>query len=81
LEVNQPVLYLGDWDWCGRQIEDATRRTLNEHAWGGATVNRALRRWERVALTADQVAAYDLPVISKPDHRYRPASLLRRRGD
>jgi hypothetical protein len=73
LRANQRVLYLGDWDWCGHQIEDATRRTLNEYAFGAPKVNRLLRQWERVALTAEQVDAYDLPVISKLDRRYRPA--------
>lgn len=67
LEAGQRVLYLGDWDHCGNQIEDATRRTLAEYS-GGVHV----RPWERIALTAEQVEDNDLPVISKPDHRYRP---------
>ena len=37
LEAGQRVLYLGDWDHCGHQIEAATKRTLIEHsAWWGA---------------------------------------------
>ncbi len=61
---SRPVLYLGDWDWSGGQIETATQRTLTKHA--GRTLS-----WERVALTADQVAARpELPVIVKRDKRY-----------
>jgi hypothetical protein len=65
LEPGQRILYLGDWDWCGRQIEENTRRTLEERT--GLALD-----WERVALTAQQVEENDLPVISKPDRRYRP---------
>jgi hypothetical protein len=28
--------------------------------------------WHRVALTAEQLEQYDLPIIKKPDRRYRP---------
>jgi hypothetical protein len=28
--------------------------------------------WTRLAITARQVEAYDLPVISKPDNRFKP---------
>jgi hypothetical protein len=78
LQPGQRVLYLGDWDWCGRQIEEATRRTLIEHSddWDDYLddldddVDQDL--WERVALTAEQVRVNDLPVISKPDRRYKP---------
>jgi len=86
LEVGQRVLYLGDWDWCGHQIEAATKGTLIEHAplWGAA-----LRAgdWERVALTDEQVEEHDLPVISKPtgatgrggtSMRWRPRRWVRR---
>jgi hypothetical protein len=59
LEAGQRALYLDDFDWCGQQIEAATRRTLDEHS-----------PWERIALTAEQVARYDLPVIQKLDRRY-----------
>ena len=36
LRAGQRVLYLGDWDHCGHQIEAASRDTLVEHAraWG-----------------------------------------------
>jgi hypothetical protein len=56
------VLYLGDWDWCGHQIEENTRAVL-ERAAGPL-------RWERLALTEDQVDAYRLPKIIKHDKRY-----------
>jgi hypothetical protein len=68
--ATQRVLYLGDWDWQGRQIEEATRRTLIEHS--GLRGDQLARRWERVALTEAQVRDNDLPIIQKPDHRYRP---------
>lgn len=32
LQTGQRILYVGDWDWCGRQIEEHTRRTLAEHS-------------------------------------------------
>lgn len=82
LQAGQRVLYIGDWDWCGRQIEEHTRRTLIEHSddWAdldddlddldGDDLDREL--WERVALTRQQVDHNDLPVISKPDRRYKP---------
>ena len=66
LEPEQRVLYVGDWDWCGHQIEDNTRRTLAEHT------GVLERPWERIALTAEQVEEHNLPVISKPDRRYKP---------
>jgi hypothetical protein len=65
LQPGQRVLYVGDFDWCGRQIEDHTRRTLIERTGED-------RSWERVALTEAQVRDNDLPVISKADNRYRP---------
>lgn len=78
LTPGQRVLYLGDWDWCGRQIEEASRRTLTERRFGGGvrmpeSVRAGLFPWERVALTGEQVETYGLPVISKADRRYRPA--------
>lgn len=62
----QRVLYLGDWDWCGGQIEKNTHRTLIEHG------RYRPRYWERLALTEQQVRANNFPVISKPDRRYHP---------
>ena len=63
LRFKQRVLYLGDLDLSGGQIEDNTRRVL-EHEAGAL-------RWERLALTQAQVDQYDLPVIEKHDRRYR----------
>jgi hypothetical protein len=57
------VLYLGDYDLSGGQIEDNTRRVL-EREVGSLT-------WERVALSEQQVADYELPVITKKDRRYK----------
>lgn len=68
LRPGQRVLYLGDFDRCGMQIEAATKRTLIEHSG----LRGLVRRWERVALTRQQVEDNDLPVISKADKRYRP---------
>jgi hypothetical protein len=72
LEVGQRVLYLGDWDHCGHQIETATRSTLIEHGGAAGLLLRTAgirnpdaptRRgrnhaglWERVSLTDRQVA-------------------------
>jgi hypothetical protein len=62
---DRPVLYVGDFDWQGGQIEANTRRVL-ESIVGPLD-------WTRVALTAEQVAARpDIPVIQKEDRRYRP---------
>jgi hypothetical protein len=61
----QRVLYLGDWDWQGAQIETNTRTVLEE------LIGDELD-WRRLAITEAQVRANDLPVISKPDRRYKP---------
>lgn len=58
------VLYLGDYDLSGGQIEENTRRVL-EREIGGEL------RWERLALTKDQVDDNKLPVIIKRDKRYK----------
>jgi hypothetical protein len=63
LHDGQHVVYLGDYDHQGVQIEANTRRILAGYA---------KLEWERLALTAEQVAADRLPVIKKPDGRYRP---------
>jgi hypothetical protein len=71
----QPVLYLGDFDWCGQQIEVASRRTLVEDLIRRGRVGDAgdlADRWERVALTSEQAARLGDVVIQKPDRRYRP---------
>jgi hypothetical protein len=64
LRPGDRVLYFGDWDLSGNQIETNTRRVL-EREIGGAL------RWERVALTEEQVAEYNLPFIVKHDRRYK----------
>src|SRR4029453_16004209 len=62
LRLGQRVLYLGDLDLSGGQIEANPRRVL-EREVGELT-------WERLALTQAQVDQYDLPVIEKRDRRY-----------
>jgi hypothetical protein len=57
------VLYLGDYDLAGNQIEANTRRVLEREV---GPLN-----WERLALTEEQVRAYDLPRIIKHDRRYK----------
>jgi hypothetical protein len=64
LQPGDEVGYLGDLDLAGGQIEANTRRVL-EREIGGEL------HWERLALTEEQVRAYDLPVIIKRDRRYR----------
>ena len=58
------VLYLGDYDLSGEQIEANTRRVLEREIGGGLN-------WERLALTEQQVRDYDLPRIVKHDRRYK----------
>lgn len=70
------ILYLGDHDLSGHQIEAATRRTLAKAVWNlldpmdraeltihGTTAEEYFERWwpwERVALTAEQVTEHRL---------------------
>ncbi len=56
------MLYLGDFDWQGGQIENNTRRVLEQLV---GPLN-----WTRLAITA--VQAEGLPAIRKPDRRYKP---------
>jgi hypothetical protein len=65
LEPGQRVIYLGDYDWQGAQIEANTRRVLEDLIGGELD-------WQRVAITEEQVLNYDLPRIRKPDRRYKP---------
>jgi hypothetical protein len=75
-DADRHVLYLGDYDLSGDQIEAHTRRTLTEHGAGWLD-------WQRIALRADQVAELDAErrargvtgdlVIRKLDKRYKPA--------
>jgi hypothetical protein len=65
LRGNQrPVLYVGDLDLSGAQIEANTRRVLVQ-----ATGERD---WRRIALTDEQVRDRSLPTVMKTDKRYRP---------
>jgi hypothetical protein len=59
----QRVFYLGDFDLSGGHIEENTYKVLSEYGE---------LEWERVAITKAQVDARDLPVIKKPDSRYKP---------
>jgi hypothetical protein len=54
LVPGQRVLYLGDLDLSGDQIEANTRRVLEEITGDGL-------RWVRIALTAAQAERYQLP--------------------
>jgi hypothetical protein len=58
------MIYLGDHDPQGHQIEANTRAVLGRYA--------ALR-WVRLALTDVQVREHGLPSVTKSDRRYRPA--------
>jgi len=62
LKAGDRVIYLGDLDLSGGQIEGNTQ---DEREISGALA------WERLALTKTQVREYDLPVIVKHDRRYK----------
>jgi hypothetical protein len=65
--VLQPVdvvLYLGDYDLCGGQIEQNTRRVLEQEIGGPL-------KWERLAITREQIDEHELPIITKRDRRYK----------
>jgi hypothetical protein len=61
LESWQRVLYLGDLDLCGNDIEDNTHTVLEQEA--------GELQWERLALTEEQAERYSLPRIIKTDRR------------
>jgi hypothetical protein len=63
VRLNQRVLYFGDLDLCGGSIEGNTRRVLEREV--------GELRWERLALTAEQVEQYQLPKIIKHDRRFK----------
>jgi hypothetical protein len=67
LKPGDRVLYIGDFDWQGGQIEGNTRAVLERKIGGPLD-------WERIALTEQQVDGYDLRrlQIDKPDRRYKP---------
>ena len=63
LTPGDTVLYFGDLDLSGGQIEANTRRVLEREI--GGELN-----WKRVALTEKQVDDHHLPRIIKRDRRY-----------
>jgi hypothetical protein len=63
LVPRQRVIYLGDLDLVGNDIEYNTRSVLQK-AVGGRLA------WLRIALTEQQVLAYQLPKILKGDQRF-----------
>jgi hypothetical protein len=63
LQPDDRVIYLGDLDLAGNQIEANTRCVLEREIAGELV-------WERLALTQKQVDRYHLPVIIKRDNRY-----------
>jgi len=64
LEGNdRDVLYVGDLDLRGADIEANTRRVLA----GAAPAPGGERPWMRVALTAEQVEAHKIPPVEKHD--------------
>jgi hypothetical protein len=67
LSPGDRVLYAGDYDFQGGQIEANTRRVLEEII--GGELN-----WTRIALTEEQVDRHDLRrlQIEKPDRRFKP---------
>jgi hypothetical protein len=64
--IGRRVLYLGDYDFQGGQIENNTREELE------GIVGKL--DWRRIALTEEQVRKYRLRrlQIMKPDYRFRP---------
>ena len=66
------VLYIGDLDLQGGQIEANTRKVLEEEACGELD-------WTRVALTSEQAKRYNLKKIKKVDERYKK-DLVKRDG-
>jgi hypothetical protein len=58
------VIYLGDLDIAGEDIEEHSRAVLEREVDGDL-------EWERLALTREQVDQYDLPSIVKRDRRFK----------
>jgi hypothetical protein len=63
----RPVLYLGDLDHQGDQIEANTRRVLERDILGFPL------DWRRILLTQEQVEEHGLDPMWKLDERYKPA--------
>jgi hypothetical protein len=68
---NQRILYLGDLDDQGEDIEANTRRVLQTFQTSGEPPLMMLR-WERLLLTREQVRQFGLPSIQKVDNRFKP---------
>ena len=64
------ILYLGDWDHQGHQIEAATRRRLEDHV--------GELDWELLAVTDEQVDEHELRRFArtKRDKRYKPNGIV-----
>jgi hypothetical protein len=63
LHAESCVLYLGDLDLCGGDIEANTRNVLEQET--------GELEWERLALTEEQAERYNLPRIIKNDRRFK----------
>lgn len=63
-DSDRRVLYIGDLDHQGAQIEENTRRVLVRET--------GEREWRRIALTTAQAEEYGLEAIEKADGRYKP---------
>jgi hypothetical protein len=63
LRPDDDVLYFGDRDLCGDDIEGNNRRVLEREV--------GPLRWERLALTDVQIEIHNLPRIIKTDHRFK----------
>jgi hypothetical protein len=63
---NREVLYLGDWDPQGHDIEANTRRVLEQ-------ATRREIKWTRIAITQEQIRERGLTSIWKQDKRFKPA--------
>jgi len=65
LEPGDVVGYLGDLDLAGHDIENHTQEVLEE------IVGSPGLRWERLAITHEQVRRHRLPTIIKIDQRFK----------
>jgi hypothetical protein len=66
---DRPVVYLGDWDHQGHQIEANTRRVLEQEARRRFVTGET---WTRAAITPEQIAERGLRPVWKRDGRYTP---------
>lgn len=62
---HRSVLYLGDWDLAGHQIEENTRLVLEKET--GRLID-----WTRIAITQPQIDERGLEPAWKTDSRYHP---------